>query len=218
MVRQYKTLGAQFNKNLYTMGTNVSNSDYVLIYQAGVWVTYYLLNVSGTPTWVTAATAPADQGGFCLDPSQGMFVHRRAGGPLSQTQVGHVRETKFACPLPVAGQCVLMSNPYPVAATVVDRGLINPTTASLIPFTGATATSLSDQIDIWAGDATLNAAYYGVHFYLKTTTPARNYYTKSGDSALLDENGDFLFQPLRSQMLCPKAAHSDYVIPLPWIP
>ena len=98
----------------------------------------------------------------------------------------------------------------------MDRGLINPTTASGTPFTGATATSLADQLDIWAGDTTAGAASYGVHFYLKTTT--RNYYTNSGDSALLDENADFLFLPLRCQVLCPKVAHADYVMPLPWTP
>ena len=56
----------------------------------------------------------------------------------------------------------------------------------------------------------------GVNFYLVAGT--RNYYTPAGNTALPDLNTTGLFEPLRSQMVCPKGAHPDYRMPLPWIP
>jgi hypothetical protein len=155
----------------------------------------------------------ADQSGVCLDPCQGMFVHRRQSA-LRQTQLGYVRESKFACPL--AAACSLVANPWPVSASVTQRGLVNPTTASGTPFTGASSAGQSDEIMLWAGDAALGAASYDIHFYLKTVT--RNFYTLVGNVSLPDESGALLFRVLRSQLICPKVTHPDYVMPCPWTP
>jgi hypothetical protein len=212
-IREYKLLAEQFPVASYQAGSSVSNSDYILVFEMGQWVTYYLMDVAGTPRWVKAGSGVADQGNTCMAPCLGMFVHRR-GSDLSQTQIGFVRETKFACPLPAG--CSLISNPYPVAASVMDRGMVNPSTASATPFTGATSVTRADQVLLWGGDATLGATNYDVNFYARTTT--RNHYTTAGNSSLPDMNNTLLFQPLRSQCLCLQAEHADYVMPLPWIP
>jgi hypothetical protein len=213
LIREYKLLGDVFPVSSYQAGSSVSNSDYVLVFEAGQWVTYYAVSVAGTPRWVKAGAGTANQGSTCLPPCMGMFVHRR-GSALAQTQIGFVRETKFACPL-VSG-CSLIANPYPVAASVVDRGLLNPSTTSATPFSGANALTRADQVLLWDGDATLGAMTYDVNWYLRTST--RNNYTKVGNSQLPDLNAALLFQPLRSQCVCFQDGHPDYVMPAPWTP
>jgi hypothetical protein len=212
VIRAYKRLGEMFPVSQYGAGTSVSNSDYILVWGPTGWTTYYLLNPAA-PRWVRAGAGTLDQGEVCLDPCAGMFVHRRS--PASgATFLGHVRENKFACPLDAA--CSLLANPYPVAASVVDRGLVNPSTASATPFTGATALTNADQILIWDGDSTLGAGTYTVDFYVRNAT--RNHYTTVGNSQVPNINTSPIFKPLRSVNVCPKVAHEDYVMPLPWIP
>ena len=85
-----------------------------------------------------------------------------------------------------------------------------------MPFTGATSSGAADQVMLWSGDTTMGSLTQEVHYYLKTTT--RDQYTRAGNSNLPNTGAELLFRPLRSQYYCPKVAHPDYVMPLPWVP
>ncbi len=211
-IREYKTIGSQFPVASYGKGSSLATADYILTYQDGQWKTYYVLDVNGTGRWVEAGSTD-DRSGVCLDPSAPLFVHRKVT-TLAQTQAGTVRQTKFALPLPAG--CRMAPNPWPVAASVVDRGLVNPSNAASDPFVGATSSGAADQVMFWGGDTTLGSLTQEVHYYLKTTT--RNHYTRAGNSSLPNTGIELLFKPLRSQYYCPKTAHVDYVMPLPWVP
>ena len=219
-IRPYKTIGEQFPVADFTAGLDASTSDYVLVYDVATasWVTIYLMDVSGTKTWVRAGQGLTSQAGFEIDPSAALFVHRRVPGTpgptLTRTLGGAVRSTKFAMPLPAA--CRMGSNPWPVAASPAGRGLLNTSTASAVPFVGASSSGAADQVMLWGGDVTLNALNQEVYYYLDTAT--RDHYTRAGNSNLPDLSGALLFLPLRSQYYCMKTAHLDYVMPLPWTP
>lgn len=212
-VRAYKTLAEQFPPADYSVASDTNDADYVLIFENGNWVTYYLLDVSGTPIWVNAKTGTTDRGGEVLDPGAGMFVHRQVS-PLFQTQSGSVREAKFARPLALG--YTFIPNPWPVAASIADRALVNTSTASATAFNGATTMGLADQVMLWRADTTAGQFSYDARFYLKAG--ARNYYTQAGSSSLININDDLLFKPLRSQKLHMKSDHADYVMPVPWTP
>jgi hypothetical protein len=225
VIRAYKTLGEQFPAADFTAGASAAEADYILIFdvQTATWKTVSLLNLSGPPTWIMAGSVlDGSQAGYLIDPSAAMFVHRRSAGTvgatLTRTISGAVRGTKFAMPLPAG--CRMGSNPWPVAASVSVRGLMNrgplPSLASAVPFTGASSSGAADQVMFWAGDTTLGALTQEVHYYLKTSS--RDQYTRAGNSNLPITNHDLLFLPLRSQYYCPKVAHPDYVMPLPWSP
>ena len=211
-IREYKTIGSQFPVASYGKGSSLSTADYILTYQDSQGKTYYVLDVNGTGRWVEPGSTN-DQSGVCLDPAAPLFVHRKVT-TLAQTQAGTVRQTKFALPLPAG--CRMAPNPWPVAASMVDRGLLNPSNAASDPFVGATSSGAADQVMFWAGDTTLGALTQEVHYYLKTSS--RDQYTRAGNSNLPITNHDLLFLPLRSQYYCPKTAHVDYVMPLPWVP
>jgi large repetitive protein len=221
VVRAYKTLGEQFPAADFTAGLSAAEADYLIVYdvETATWKTISLLNLSGTPTWIMAGNLLAgSQAGYLIDPSAALFVHRRsagtAGPTLTRTISGGVRSNKFAMPLPAG--CRMGSNPWPVAASIIGRGLLNPTTASAVPFTGATSSGAADQVMLWSGDTTMGSLTQEVHYYLKTST--RDQYTRAGNSNLPNTGADLLFRPLRSQYYCPKVAHPDYVMPLPWVP
>jgi protocatechuate 3,4-dioxygenase beta subunit len=212
-VRAYKTLAEQFPPADYSVSDGSTDPDYVLIFENGSWETYYLLDVSGTPTWVNTDTGTADRGDHILDPGAGMFVHRHVS-TLTQTQAGSVREAKFARPL--ATGYSFIPNPWPVAASVADRALVNPSAASATPFNGAASMGLADQVMLWRADTTPGQFSYDARFYLKSG--ALNYYTQAGSSSLINANDELIFRPLRSQYLNMKSNHSDYVMPVPWTP
>jgi hypothetical protein len=212
-VRAYKTLAEQFPPADYSVSDGSTDPDYVLIFENGSWETYYLLDVSGTPTWVNTDTGTADRGDHILDPGAGMFVHRHVS-TLTQTQAGSVREAKFARPL-VNGYSFI-PNPWPVAASVSDRALVNPSAASATPFNGAASMGLADQVMLWRADTTPGQFSYDARFYLKSG--ALNYYTQAGSSSLINANDELIFRPLRSQYLNMKSNHTDYVMPVPWTP
>lgn len=221
VVRAYKTLGEQFPVADFTAGVSAATADYLIVYdvETATWKTISLLDLSGTPTWIMAGNLLAgSQAGYLIDPSAALFVHRRsagtAGPTLTRTISGGVRSNKFAMPLPAG--CRMGSNPWPVAASIIGRGLLNPTNASAVPFTGATSFGAADQVMLWSGDTTMGSLTQEVHYYLKTTT--RNHYTRAGNSSLPNTGIELLFKPLRSQYYCPKTAHVDYVMPLPWVP
>ena len=212
-VRAYKTLGEQFPAGDYSAGSDASDADYILIFENGSWETYYLLDIAGTPTWVNTDTGTSDRASHILDPGAGMFVHRRVS-TLAQTQAGTVREAKFARPLALGYSFI--PNPWPVAASVSDRALVNPSTASATLFNGAASMGLADQVMLWRADATPGAFSYDARFYLKAG--ALQYYTQAGSSSLTNANGELIFLPLRSQYLNMKSNHTDYVMPVPWTP
>jgi hypothetical protein len=221
VIRAYKTLGEQFPAADFTAGLSAAEADYLIVYdvETATWKTISLLNLSGTPTWIMAGNLLAgSQAGYLIDPSAALFVHRRsagtAGPTLTRTISGGVRSNKFAMPLPAG--CRMGSNPWPVAASIIGRGLLNPTNASAVPFTGATSSGAADQVMLWSGDTTMGSLTQEVHYYLKTST--RDQYTRAGNSNLPNTGADLLFRPLRSQYYCPKVAHPVYVMPLPWVP
>ncbi len=221
VIRAYKTLGEQFPAADFTAGVSAATADYLIVYdvETATWKTISLLDLSGTPTWIMAGNLLAgSQAGYLIDPSAALFVHRRSAGTvgavLTRTISGGVRANKFAMPLPAG--CRMGSNPWPVAASIIGRGLLNPTTASAVPFTGASSSGAADQVMFWGGDTTMGSLTQEVHYYLKTTT--RDQYTRAGNSSLPNTGADLLFRPLRSQYYCPRVAHPDYVMPLPWVP
>jgi uncharacterized repeat protein (TIGR01451 family) len=221
VIRAYKTVGEQFPAADFTAGVSAATADYLIVYdvETATWKTISLLDLSGTPTWIMAGNLLAgSQAGYLIDPSAALFVHRRSAGTigatLTRTISGGVRSNKFAMPLPAG--CRMGSNPWPVAASIIGRGLLNPTNASAVPFTGASSSGAADQVMLWSGDTTMGALTQEVHYYLKTST--RDQYTRAGNSNLPNTGADLLFRPLRSQYYCPKVAHPDYVMPLPWVP
>jgi hypothetical protein len=211
VVREAYSFNELFPPVSFDDASTAASADNVLAYTPGLgWQTYYLTTVGTNKRWVLSGdNTLADQGATCIEPCQGVFIHRK-DSPLTTLLVGEVRANSFACPL-VAGNN-LVAGGYPFDQSPNDRQW---TVAN--GFTAGRSTDSADQINVWQADAnpsTVNQCYK-TDFLASSTI---NDWVKAADSTLAPRGSVKFLEANRAVILNLKTARPNYTAPATWAP
>jgi len=204
-----------FPSALFQSGVDPNSADNLLSFNPDTqqWTTYYLADTGGSGIyWVDSsdgAPLPANQNARCIDPCEGLFVHRR-GAALAVPTFGVVRENDFACPLP-AGYA-LLGGGYPMDQSYTGRGM---TIAN--GFDGDMDLRMADQVLFWAGDTTPGHLCYQTHYLLDAGAPWLRW-VSAEDNFVTPQDDMDLFKAGRAAFHCRRLGLPGFRITATWAP
>ncbi|HEY1048924.1 MAG TPA: hypothetical protein VGE39_04190, partial [Prosthecobacter sp.] len=207
------TLADVFDTTRLQASTEPTTADQVLFHNGTAYDTCWLFNDDTQRRWLlNGDTTFSDMGGKVIAPGTGVMLQIAATAPQPVVFTGTVRTTSFARVLPATNGYTLLANPWPVHTTPAAAGM---TTASFAP--GATVAG-SDQIQLWAGDAspTATGGYTGYWLSQPSGQPAATWLSTTGNTNA-SQNNNALLSAGRGFFLKtrPVANRAVWVIPAP---
>jgi hypothetical protein len=210
-LRRHLTLGELADRTRFAATNNATTADRLMLFDTATsaFQSYWLFSFGSNPRWVRQGDGSlANQGGLILPPGLGLFVQPRTR-PVTVVLHGQVREHAFARPL-LRGPS-LTSTGWPMA--------LSPAMANMLTeagFTGATGSTLADQIQTWTGDSQPGTQGYTGLFLLRLGT--RVHWTAIGDSSLANQNTNPLLNPHRAFFIRTRNDLLEWKPEPPWAP
>ena len=216
VVRESWRFGDLFPAGTFQSGGDLNTADNILTFNAATqsWTTYFLANLGGFGTyWVNSSDIsgppPANQNNRCIDPCQGLYIHRR-GAPLTVSLMGVVRENDFRCPLRQGYN--LTGGGYPLDQSYTSRGM-----SLAAGFDGDPDIRFADQVLFWAGDTTPGHVCYN-SFYLLDAGPPWQRWVSAEDNFVTPLDNTAAFKAARAAFICRTANLPGYKVTAPWAP
>lgn len=154
VVRRHRSLGEVFPNGDWQNAFSAGSADQILLRNSSGYDVYFnYTNPGNSPIWVKAGST-ANANATVIPPGAAVFVVHANPDAVNQVlQLGSVRYNDFVCPLPQGLNFV--TSGFPVDGSPASLGM---TAAN--GFTSSFSPGSASQIQLWNGDASLNATGY----------------------------------------------------------
>ncbi|MES2736030.1 MAG: putative Ig domain-containing protein [Verrucomicrobiota bacterium] len=207
VVRPHVTLGQVFPKTLLKGAYGSIQADQVLTFEQMEWKKYWLELSSNRHEWrpIGDSSQPSADD-LVIPPGTGVMV-QIAAQASTYTLTGHVRTGAFVRILDQTHN--LLALPWPVDSTPQQLQF-----AATHGFTAGKNSSVSDQLQLWAGDHSPGAASYTVYWLRQANTLGA--WTPRSDASAPDVSNSLLLPAHRSFFLkiVPRSGESEWKMPL----
>lgn len=205
-----------FPAGTFQSGGDLNTADNLLAFNPATqtWTTCFLANLGAFGTyWVdsadTSGPPPVNQDTRCIDPCEGLYVHRR-GPAITVPLYGIVRENDFRCPLTTGHN--LIGGGYPMDQSYASRGM---TLAA--GFDGDTDILAADQVLLWAGDTAVGHVCYNSFYLLDAGAPYQRW-VSAADNFVTALDSTPAFKAARAAFIKRTAGLGGYKVTAPWTP
>ncbi|MBB5039016.1 lectin-like domain-containing protein [Prosthecobacter dejongeii] len=206
VIRPHVTLNQVFPKTHLQGAYSSTQADQVLTFEQLEWKRHWLELSSTRHEWrPTGDSTQTSDDDMIIPPGTGVMV-KIASQPVTYTLTGHVRTGVFVRPLDQTHN--LLALPWPVDATPQQLQF-----AATQGFTAGKNSSVSDQLQLWAGDSTPGASIYTVYWLRQSSTTGA--WMPRADASAPDVSATLLLSAHRSFFLkiIPRSGQSEWKMP-----
>lgn len=211
VLRPHRTLGEVFDAALFKASTVAVSADQVLFYTPEGYRACWLCADGAGGRWVLNGDATLTSVNDTLIPAgTGVMLQISSSAPAPLLSTGAVRTTAFAIPLQTGYN--LIANPWPLDVTPSAAGMTSATS-----FIAGTTSALTDQIQLWSGDANPSVTGYIGFWLLLRPGQTLPTWVSSSDAALLSQNNATLLKTGRTTFIKarPSTSRAVWIIPPP---